>query len=53
MSGPRRVPDTAATRLSRLLALVPWLSAHEGITVDEAAAHLPVRERSLEKEAGK
>ena len=26
-------PDTAATRLSRLLALVPWLSAHAGITI--------------------
>jgi proteasome accessory factor C len=34
--------DTAATRLSRLLALVPWLSAHDGVTIDEAAAHFGV-----------
>ena len=48
MSGPRRVPDTAATRLSRLLALVPWLSAHEGITVDEAAAHFDITPQQLQ-----
>lgn len=34
--------DTAATRLSRLLALVPWLTAHDGVTIDEAAAHFGV-----------
>jgi proteasome accessory factor C len=34
--------DTAATRLSRLLALVPWLTAHDGVTLDEAAAHFGV-----------
>lgn len=48
MSAPKRTPDTAATRLSRLLALVPWLSAHEGITVDEAATHFGVTPEQLQ-----
>ena len=44
-------PDsTAAGRLSRLLALVPWLSAHPGVTVDEAAAHFGVTPRQLEED---
>ena len=34
--------DTAATRLSRLLALVPWLTAHDGVTIDAAAEHFGV-----------
>lgn len=44
----RTAPDTAATRLSRLLALVPWLSAHEGVTIDEAAAHFGVTAEQLQ-----
>jgi predicted DNA-binding transcriptional regulator YafY len=46
MSATSRVPDTAATRLSRLLALVPWLSANAGI--DEAAAHFGVTAEQLQ-----
>ncbi len=42
--------DSAATRLSRLLALVPWLSAHEGVTVDEAARHFGVTSEQLQKD---
>jgi proteasome accessory factor C len=42
--------DSAATRLSRLLALVPWLSAHEGVTVDEAARHFDVTSEQLQKD---
>ena len=45
-----RVPDTAASRLSRLLALVPWLTANPGVTVDEAAAHFDVSADQLEKD---
>ncbi len=40
--------DTAASRLSRLLALVPWLSAHPGVTVDDAAAHFGVTPTQLQ-----
>jgi proteasome accessory factor C len=45
---PPRAQDTAATRLSRLLALVPWLSAHEGVTIDEAAAHFGITGEQLQ-----
>ena len=34
--------ETATDRLARLLALVPWLRAHDGITIGEAAAHFGV-----------
>jgi len=50
MSSVSRVPDTAATRLSRLLALVPWLTAHEGVTIDEAAAHFDVSPEQLQND---
>lgn len=41
MAAPR--PDnTAAGRLQRLLALVPWLRTHDGTTVAAAAAHFGV-----------
>ena len=45
-----RTADTAATRLSRLLALVPWLSAHQGVTVDDAAAHFDVSPEQLQSD---
>jgi proteasome accessory factor C len=44
------VSDTAATRLSRLLALVPWLVAHDGVTLDEAAAHFGVSVEQLQED---
>ena len=50
MSAVRHVPDTAAGRLSRLLALVPWLSSHEGVTIDAAAEHFGVTPDQLEKD---
>jgi len=34
--------ETAQARLSRLLALVPWLQAHPGITWDQAAEHFGI-----------
>jgi proteasome accessory factor C len=44
----KAAPDSAATRLSRLLALVPWLSANAGITIDEASAHFGVSAEQLQ-----
>ncbi len=41
---------SAADRLARLLALVPWLVAHDGITLDEAAAHFGISGAELEKD---
>ena len=42
--------NTAAARLSRLLALVPWLIQHDGVTIDVAAAHFGVSSDQLEKD---
>jgi len=50
MSAVKKPADTAATRLSRLLALVPWLTAHEGVTIDEAAAHFGVTSDQLQSD---
>lgn len=41
---------TSAERLSRLLALVPWLRVNDGITVDDAAAHFGVTVPQLEED---
>ena len=50
MNATKRAADTAATRLSRLLALVPWLRAHDGVTIDEAAAHFDVTPEQLQND---
>lgn len=42
--------NTSAERLSRMLALVPWLIAHDGVTIDEAAAHFEISAEQLEKD---
>jgi predicted DNA-binding transcriptional regulator YafY len=42
--------STSAQRLSRMLALVPWLTAHDGVTIEEAAAHFEVSAEQLEKD---
>lgn len=41
---------TSAERLSRMLALVPWLTSHDGVTIDEAARHFEVTPEQLEKD---
>jgi proteasome accessory factor C len=41
---------TSAERLSRMLSLVPWLTSHDGITIDEAARHFDVSPEQLEKD---
>lgn len=40
--------DTSAQRLSRMLALVPWLIEHDGVTITETARHFGVSEQQLE-----
>lgn len=42
--------ETAGARLTRLLALVPWLIAHDGVTVTEAADHFGVGPADLERD---
>lgn len=41
---------SAAERLTRLLALVPWLAAHPDVTVPEAAAHFGIGPAELERD---
>lgn len=41
---------SSAARLSRLLALVPWLVVNDGITITEAAAHFGVSPDQLERD---
>lgn len=41
---------SATERLPRLLALVPWLSAHDGATIAGTARHFGVSEEQLEKD---
>lgn len=42
--------SSAAERLSRLLDLVPWLMAHPGVTIAEAANHFGVSADQLERD---
>ena len=42
--------ETAGARLTRLLALVPWLCAHDGVTITEAAEHFGVTPAELERD---
>lgn len=42
--------ETSAERLSRLLALVPWLSQHPGVSITEAAENFGVTPQALERD---
>ena len=42
--------ESSGERLSRLLALVPWLLAHDGVSIDEASAHFGVGADLLERD---
>ncbi len=42
--------ETASERLSRLLALVPWLDRHPGVSMTDAAAHFGVTPEVLERD---
>jgi len=41
---------TASARIARLLTLVPWLRANDGITIAEAATHFQITPDQLEKD---
>ncbi len=47
---PRNVPESATARLSRLLTMVPWLLARQGVDVDVAAAQFGVSREQLESD---
>ncbi|MEO7235691.1 MAG: WYL domain-containing protein [Lapillicoccus sp.] len=42
MSATRRPAESATSRLSRLLDMVPWLLAHQGVALETAAAEFGV-----------
>lgn len=42
--------STSAERLSRMLSLVPWLLAHDGVSITEASAHFGITPEQLEKD---
>jgi proteasome accessory factor C len=44
----RTVPETATDRLARLLTMVPWLVARQGIDLGQAAAELGITVEQLE-----
>jgi len=44
------VRETASARLSRLLALVPWLEQHSGVSISEAAEHFGIGAEELEQD---
>jgi proteasome accessory factor C len=44
------VSESATERLSRLLAMVPWLLAHQGVPLEEVAAEFGIGERQLVKD---
>lgn len=41
-------PPLASSRLRRMLALIPWILAHPGVTIGELARRFEVPERELE-----
>jgi len=40
----------SGTRLSRLMTMVPWLLAHDGVSVEEAAEHFGISVQQCEKD---
>lgn len=46
----RDMAETSAQRLSRLLALVPWLEQHQDVSISEAAEHFGVSAQQLERD---
>ncbi len=44
------VSENATSRLSRLLAMVPWLLANQGVPLAQAAAEFAITERQLVKD---
>lgn len=50
MTPARPAGETASARLSRLLTMVPWLLAHQGVDIDVAAAQFGVSAGQLESD---
>lgn len=48
--GGRRASETATQRLERLLAMVPWLLQHRGVSVAEAAREFGVTEEQIDED---
>lgn len=46
----RRTAETATQRLERLLAMVPWLLQHRGVSVEEAAREFGVTEQQIDED---
>lgn len=42
--------STSGPRLSRLMTMVPWLLAHDGVTIEDAAAHFGISSQQCEKD---
>lgn len=42
--------EPASARLARLLTLVPWLMAHDGVTITETAEHFGITPQDLERD---
>lgn len=49
-AAPRRT--TASDRVARMLAIVPWIVANDGPTIDEVCERFDVSRRQLEKDLG-
>ncbi len=47
MSPTRKAAESATSRLSRLLTMVPWLLNHQGVDIDAAAAEFAVSREQL------
>lgn len=46
----RTAPETATQRLGRLLAMVPWLLRHQGVSIEEAALEFGVTPAQVESD---
>ena len=42
--------STSGPRLSRLMTMVPWLLAHDGVSIEEAAQHFGISAEQCEKD---
>lgn len=46
----KQAPESSNDQLGRLLALVPWLRAHPGVTYDQVAEHFGVSKERIERD---
>jgi len=50
MTSPAAARTTAPDRVARLLAVIPWIAAHDGPTLDEVCARFGIPRRKLEED---